>query len=607
MPSELSRASSGRSPFAGRLLAATIGLVAAAFFAQAVGNDFFWDDTIVLDRQLPYFTGLRDAFFPPQHLRQFSEHYYRPLVFVSYLLDRGVAKALSGPLGRERALAAAFHSSPVVLHGIATALVVLVTIGLLRRKGGPNVGAADLATGAAAGLLFALHPIHVEAVAWMAGRSDTLCAVFGLAAIAAFLSHARTLRWRWYALAVGFAACSMLAKETGVAIAALVPCLALVGPERPGRRVVASWLAGAGAAAGFVVLLRVLAMASRGGAPRAVIPTPAELLRAIGWYAVKLLWPPPQTIYIDRLPGSPLYAVAGAASCAALAAYAFIVLRGRSPGAAPTLVAMLFLVLAVAPSLSVVFVKVAAAPLAERYLYLPSAGAAMALALELKRLSPRRVLVPLLASLVLVVPYGMIAWSRQRVFADASLLWTDASLGAPASSFVWTQLGLTMKLKGRTAEAEPALRRALALARTPGESAYAGGALGVWLAENERYDEAAVRLRAALADAPDSEDPGSIRFDLANTLLHAAKSARNEQERDQEVAEATALLEESLAEDCRNSTALLYLGMLRMQAGREGEGRRLLLEVERLAPESDDAATARHRLRGLEGPQGRAE
>ena len=44
-----------------------------------------------------------------------------------------------------------------------------------------------------------------------------------------------------------------------------------------------------------------------------------------------------------------------------------------------------------------------------------------------------------------------------------------------------------------------------------------------------------------------------------------------------------------------------------MQEGREGEGRRLLLEVERLAPESDDAATARQRLEGLEGPEGRAQ
>jgi hypothetical protein len=135
------------------------GLVACLVYANALGNAWAIDDTfIVRDNPAVHSVGAAlghffDVYWPPQEGARAG--LYRPLAIISYALDW----ALSG--GKPWW----FHLTNVALHGVVTALVVLVVWVWL-----PPAGAL------AAGVMFAVHPVHVEAVANVVGRTEIMTA-----------------------------------------------------------------------------------------------------------------------------------------------------------------------------------------------------------------------------------------------------------------------------------------------------------------------------------------------------------------------------------------------------------------------------------------------
>ncbi|XP_059617887.1 protein O-mannosyl-transferase TMTC2 [Phlebotomus argentipes] len=133
---------------------------------------------------------------------------FRPLCVLSFRLNH----LLSGfrPFG--------FHLTNVLLHAVATGLVLKLARQLMTSGWGAAV----------AGVLFAAHPIHTEAVASVVGRADVVACIFYLVSLLAYMQH---MEWRerddqrsWLALLASFAAASLaiLSKET--AITALVLC-----------------------------------------------------------------------------------------------------------------------------------------------------------------------------------------------------------------------------------------------------------------------------------------------------------------------------------------------------------------------------------------------
>lgn len=137
-----------------------------------------------------------------------SHKSYRPLCTLSFRLNHAVGGL--EPWG--------YHLVNVVLHGAVTGLFTSLARLLL---GG---GLWSLL----AGLLFASHPIHTEAVAGVVGRADEGAALFFLLSLLCYIRHCR-LRgragsWRivaWFLGSLGCAACSMLWKELGVTVLAV--------------------------------------------------------------------------------------------------------------------------------------------------------------------------------------------------------------------------------------------------------------------------------------------------------------------------------------------------------------------------------------------------
>jgi len=134
------------------------------------------------------------AFDDPYWPRETGAGLYRPLTILSYAVDWTISGGRPGWL----------HVMNALWHGLATVLLVTLLARWL-----PTLGAV------AAGLVFAWHPVHVEAVASLVGRAELLTAVGILGAVLA----ARRGRW---ALAVLCAAFAMFSKEHGVIVGVVI-------------------------------------------------------------------------------------------------------------------------------------------------------------------------------------------------------------------------------------------------------------------------------------------------------------------------------------------------------------------------------------------------
>jgi len=157
---------------------------------------------------------------------------WHPLTTLSHALDYRVFG--DDPWGH--------HLGNLILHTLNTLLVFLLGLMLFRLHRAPRPGSTDslvepgplwLAAGASA-LLFAVHPQHVESVAWIAERKEVLCMFFMLSAFIAYLMAARSAKYchQWYGLAF---LCHLLAL-TAKPMAVSLPFLLMILDAYPLRR-----------------------------------------------------------------------------------------------------------------------------------------------------------------------------------------------------------------------------------------------------------------------------------------------------------------------------------------------------------------------------------
>jgi len=168
-------------------LAATVALATFAVYLSALHNGFVdWDDGWYV--------------FENPHIRVFNKSFFKwaffesqnilwhPLTWISHAVDY----ALWGldPVGH--------HLSSVLFHGLNTMLVVLLVMRLFEawgaKHGGGDPGGSFsergmLLVSAITGLLFGLHPIHVESVAWVTERKDVLYSFFFLLSLLSYLRY----------------------------------------------------------------------------------------------------------------------------------------------------------------------------------------------------------------------------------------------------------------------------------------------------------------------------------------------------------------------------------------------------------------------------------
>ncbi len=322
---------------------------------------------------------------------------YHPLVWLSYLFDRWACDLRPGPM----------HVENAALHAVSSVLVFLLLADATGRVGRAAVCAA----------VFAVHPAHVESIAWISERKDALSTVWLLAAACAYVRFARTARRRWYAALIGCYALSLSAKSMGVTLPFVLllldiwplsrnragpcrpeaaagrdsrdprrssdpsppretpaaPATGRHGPAMSARRVLEKLPLFAMAAAASVVAY----VAQRSvGATAALATTPAERLGNAALSAVRyvgeLFWPVDLAVLYPFRPVPPAAAVASAALLLAVTAAA-LRFRARRPY---LLVGWLWFAGTLLPVSGVVQIGLQA--MADRYVYFPSIGLSVA-------------------------------------------------------------------------------------------------------------------------------------------------------------------------------------------------------------------------------------
>lgn len=495
----------------GRALAVALLLVAAAVLAvhwpvlgaQATAMD---DEGFVAFNRLVTHPGWESAarFFTEVRRPSTIRGYYTPLSMTSLMLDyaRG---------GRPDDLRA-FHQTNLALHVLATLLVIL----LLYRLFGSWFAAA------AAGLLFGLHPLTVEPVAWVGERKTLLAACFALATLLAYVEHARTGRARWRVTAVGLFALALLAKPTVVALPLLLPLLDLWPLRRLSRSTLAAvWpfiLCALASAAVTLVSHRATVGLESPDWPR----WPLQVAYLVAFYLGKIAWPTELTPAY-RPPGvfdlaNPAVLIGVAVTVAVTAAAVLSWRRTRAP-----LVGWLVFLVALAPTLGLV--KYSWVIASDKYVYFPALGLLLLVGAGLAAAWRAGGAVRVLA----FAPLLLVLAGEARGVRGTLPHWRDSlahfrylAATAPDVAVIRNKLGTLLAGQGKDAEAVGEFRAALAL---DPDYAFAHYNLGLVLRDHGALGEAIAHLALAADRLPDHAD---VIADLARALRLAGRPAEAE-------------------------------------------------------------------------------
>ena len=529
-----------------QLLSAGLAILTIAVYLQVVNHQFISldDDYYIVNNVMVTngltLEGIAWAF------TTFHAANWHPVTWLSHMLDCQFFGLNAGG-----------HLFVSMLIHVANTLFVFV---LLRRMTRSPWKSAIIAA------LFALHPLHVESVAWAAERKDTLAAFFGLLSLLAYTRYAEAISWTRYLLVALWLALGLMAKPMLVTW----PFLFLLLDYWPLRRV--KWSPGEGvgrfmkawmplvrekipflALVGASMVVTFIAQ-SQGGAVRGFeeAPVPLRLANALiscAKYVLLTFWPSGLAIYYPFPPeGILVWQLAGAfLLIAALTIIALFQAKAR-----PYLIVGWFWFLGtLVPVIGLV--QVGGQAMADRYHYIPSIGlfiflvcglADFATAWRMERVgiavASLSVLISGLLSAIeinrwrdsttlferalavtpdnLVIQYNLgHVLAQQKKYEDAISHFTEALRIEPGFFDALVNMGVAHLDQGKPDEAIPYYERAL---RVQPNSAKAHMQLGVALAGVKKSQEALVELRRASEIAPTD---GDIRTNFGLILARLGK------------------------------------------------------------------------------------
>lgn len=460
-------------------IAIALALVAVAVYVNSLHPTFVYDD----ERQIVQNVFLQDGglfwkamfsdvwAFKGARAQPWS-NYWRP-TFVLWMMANAKLFGLGSAVG--------WHATNLLLH----ALVVALAYGFLRRL------KASRAVAGAITLVFAVHPVHVESVAWVSGSPDMLLAGALLGSWMLFMSARAKGGGGWrLAASLGLYGVALLAKEVAVLFPAVL-FVAVGALERPGERLRA-WRGRALRAVAPYVVLAAAYLVARSIVLRGFqdsVPGNA------GWLGLILSAPEVAAFYLRQalfpLTIGPSYTLrpvtpgtiglmnfALPLAVDAVAACAAIWIARRDAFAR---IGLALAVCTLAPAMNInAFIPEQIVH--DRYLYLPLLGGLMALfagiSMGLRRLPALRqwraeaVCVGL--AVVASVPLTLVTVSYNRAWGANLALWERALATDPTSAFNWNQYGVYLNEAGRLDEARKAFDRALEI--HPYLNAYMGRA-----------------------------------------------------------------------------------------------------------------------------------
>ncbi|GMR05076.1 MAG: hypothetical protein BMS9Abin23_1008 [Thermodesulfobacteriota bacterium] len=523
-----------------KILIAVLFVVASAVFLNTLYNGFVYDDEsiIVNNGWIRDFSHIPEIF--SSTLWGFKlgadSNYYRPLVHLVLLAEYQVF-----------GLAAwAYHLVNVIFHGLNTVLVYLIASHLLERPYGapqdndaPYPGSftakASLLAFAAA-LLFAVHPVHVEAVAPASVVAELSLSFFYLASLYLYMRSSRacaTVHALLIAASIVFFAVDIFLKETAVTLVAVIIAYDLTadGSLRLNARSVVR--SGLRYVPYFLIVL--FYMLTRSHFLGGLVPLKQSAYLSTFQYLLNI--PPLLSEYIRILfyPAGlnafytfhPIFSVGDydIASLIPLILFipVFIFLLTRYRSAA--LFCVLFALLALSPALYIPGVGVRGNAFAERYLYIPSVGFSIVIPVLVywiieKAGGPAAFKKKALSFLIIIVVISAV-WSvqtfrRNRVWESDYTLWKDTAEKTKDSKVVYINLGSAADSLGHREEAMSAYTKALEIAPY---SAELHNNIGIQYLELRRLDDAVAAFKKAYTLTSNFGRLAVIRSNLGDAYM----------------------------------------------------------------------------------------
>jgi len=505
-----------------RLVPVALAVITMFAFLPVLGNQFVdWDDTRnLLDN--PHYRGFGWTQLRWMATQSHNGHFV-PLAWLTLAFDY-VLWGMN-PLG--------YHLTSLVIHAGATAVLYLVARELILRS--VRVSNAAATTGAAAAaLLFGLHPMRVESVAWATERRDVLSGLFFLLTVLSYVRATASVgaRRHWQ---LGASVAAHLAALLSKSITITAPLVLVILDVYPLRRLPPArgrWVS--------VPTVRILAEKL----PHLTLSVAQALLtyhffradlsvgRFLSWreslarvlsslwfYPVKTLFP---------LDLSPLYEaptslslsdplVVRAGTAVVLVTFLAWLAHHRYPGVATAWVAYVVMLAPVSGTVSLGYHLTA-----DRYSYLPCigfavlAGGAVAVALDASARRPGwSWLAPVVlgVTVISIVSLGVLTSRQARIWRDTASLWRHAVRATPECMVCQVNLGYELLNTSAPEAALSQFERALAL--HPGRAA-TYRSLGLALEALGRRDEAISAYRKGLTLDPRDLD---LRMSLAAALL----------------------------------------------------------------------------------------
>jgi Tfp pilus assembly protein PilF len=437
---------------------------------------------------------------------------WHPLAWLSHMVDCQLFGM--NPAGH--------HYVNVLLHALN---VVVLFVLLARAAGAPWRSFAVAA-------LFALHPLNVENVAWVAERKTLLCALFTLLALGAYAWYARARSWRRYLVVTALLVLALMSK----AMAVTIPLIFLIidflraDDRTTGRRVFALVAEKLPFFAIVLAFSYVAIHAQRSaGAVSAALPLALRLEHALISYVAyigKALWPAHLAIFYPYPRAAPSATEFIAAFAALLAITILSLLLRRSDRW--LLAGWLFYLVSLLPVVGIV--QVGRQAMADRYMYTPLVGLlVMAVwgAAELRE----RMHLPLAAIALLAFCVAVAAIHTTRVtlayWQNSLTLFTHAEqvAGSP-NEVIETNLGEACYYAGQTEEAARHYRAAIAAEPRAGLAHYD---LGNYYLDGDHPAESVPEFKAAIALAESPQAAEYAEGNLGTAYLLVGEDALAEQ------------------------------------------------------------------------------
>ncbi|MEO8027318.1 MAG: tetratricopeptide repeat protein [Bryobacteraceae bacterium] len=527
-------------------------------------------------------------------LTSFDYANWFPLTWISHMADVQMFGLNAG----------GHHFTSVLLHLLST-LLLFAALRRLTRQPWPSAFVA---------LVFGLHPLHVESVAWVTERKDVLSAFFWMLTLWAYARYVESPRPARYALVAGSFACGLMAKPMLVTL----PFVLLLLDIWPLRRLDAASFAGwKERLVEKLPLFALTAVSSvvtflaqqRGGAviPVDTIPQATRFGNALISYLVYLIqmfWPVNLAVFYPFPAEISIWHVG--AAIAVLAAISGFVLRGAKERPY-LLVGWLWYLGTLVPVIG--FVQVGLQAHADRYAYLPLVGIAIILAwgaADVVRARPSFEPAIVAAAVAACLACAVLTGIQTSRWANSELLFRHALAVTSDNYTAHDGLGLAFRDQGRIEEAIGEFERAirirpqfsgaqnnlaealLAVGRPQDALPHIEEALQLNPESVEAHNNrGAVFLRQGNAEAAVREYREAVRLDPLNSVAHRGLGGGLS---DQGLRSAAVEeMREAIRLSPRDADAYYALGLLFAGMGRTAEAVAQFTEAVRLKPADVDS------------------